>query len=164
MPRGRRISIILVYSLGVFLFYLLTSLLFRAPLLDWHSIPLHIAAVLLFLNAVSAIWANQEKDEDKQLDHERNRIGIIQEYGSYIIFAEAVVSAITGVASSAGIMFYSYLASSLVASVATLVPIWMPEGNWWSYLMVRHFKTVFLVFSVGWLAQAVALLAFVVKT
>jgi hypothetical protein len=123
-----------------------------------------MAAALLLLNAMSAIWANQDQDPEKQLKHERSRLNMVQEYGSYIIFAAAVVSAITGVTGTGGILFYSYLAGSLVASIGALVPIWMPEGAWWSYSIVRHMKTVALTYSVGWLAQAVTILAFTLKT
>lgn len=125
---------------------------------------MHMAAALLLLNAISAIWATQHQDLEEQLAHERSRLGIVQGYGSYIIFAAAVVSAITGVRGTAGVLFFSYLACSLVASIGALVPIWMPEGAWWSYSIVRHMKTVAFTYSIGWLAQAVTILVFTLKT
>ncbi len=158
----------IVYWFGL-IFWIALS--FELPTLVGQPMSLLIAIesliglALLVLNLISTSFGNDEGPkqlpDDSQLkadffDKEVSRMNLIEDYGAKVILPGAFVAAfnsnrVTG-------MFIAYMVASIIAGVIALVPIWVSKFDYRPLMIVRHIKTVMVIWAAVWLVQALTIL------
>jgi hypothetical protein len=158
----------LIYVIGIAIWFVISWWLYVVTNLSrigqfyWvGAFPFAVGLVPLGFNFLSACVNRKDPHTPTRLydpyKDEVERVGTVQEYGSYVIAAAAVAAAITGsrAPSFAPLM---YMGASIVSGLVGLVPVWVAHDNYKALCLLRHSKTVLLTFSTGWLAQAVMII------
>jgi len=119
----------------------LVSTLLRA---DEYKIP-------PFTNATSGSDENVARYKS-----ETKRIEFIQRTGSYVILPASVIAGITATHSTRLLLLF--LGASITTGVVALVPIWMSTKDFRGIVILRHIKTVMLIWATTWLLEGVVAL------
>lgn len=123
-----------------------------------------IGGLLLFLNLVSTVF---RRDEYQKLaercvttqdiyDKEIKRMDLIQDYGAKVILPASLTTAF--VAGRISPLFSAYMIAAIAAGAVALVPVWVSGLHYQPLTILRHIKTVIVIWAAIWLVQAVATL------
>ena len=125
--------------------------------------PLCIGWILLGLNMMSAYLSRSDFNTNpfskRVYRFESERITFLQKYGSVTVLPAAVAAAFARASSSApNPLLLTFLGASVTAGAIGIVPIWVSSDDWRPLTILRHIKTVMLVWSVTWLVEAITIL------
>ncbi len=124
-----------------------------------------VGALLLALNLISTALRRDEYQKlDEELgvafqdiwDEEVKRMDLIQDYGAKVILPASLATAF--VAGRISTLFLSYMIAAIAAGAVALVPIWVSGLDYQPLTILRHIKTVIVIWAAIWLVQAVATL------
>jgi hypothetical protein len=123
-----------------------------------------IGALLLALNLISTAFRRDEYQKlaeegvttEDIYDKEVKRMDLIQDYGAKVILPASLATAF--VAGRISALFLAYMVAAIAAGAGALVPIWVSGLHYQPLTILRHIKTVIVIWAAIWLVQAVATL------
>ena len=123
-----------------------------------------IGGILLFMNLISTLirrkeyekLADKHKNANGIYDEEVKRMDLIQDYGAKVILPASLATAF--VSGRISPLFSTYMVGAIAAGAVALVPIWVSGLTYQPLTILRHVKTVLVIWAAIWLVQAVATL------